>query len=46
MLGYIISTKGYYYFKIIEERNDYFIGYSIKDKKIYIFEKKYFIEEL
>ena len=46
MLGYILSTKGYYYVKIIEERNDYFIGYSIKDKKKYIFKKEYFIEEL
>lgn len=46
MLGYIITSKSYYYVKIIEERNDYFIGYSIKDKKKYIFKKEYFIEEL
>lgn len=46
MFGYIISRKGYYYFKILEERNDYFIGYSIKNKKKYIFKKEYFIEEL
>jgi len=46
MLGYIITSKGYYYVKIIEEGNNYFIGYSIKNKKKYIFKKEYFIEEL
>jgi hypothetical protein len=46
MLGYIITSKGYYYVKIIEEINDYFIGCSIKNKKKYIFKKEYFIEEL
>lgn len=46
MVGYIFTTKGHYYVTILEERNNYFIGYSIKDKKKYIFEKKYFIEEL
>ena len=46
MLGYIFSTKGYYYVKIIEEKNNYFIGYSIKNKKKYIFKKRNFIEEL
>jgi len=45
MFGYISSAKGYYYVKIIEEKNDYFIGYSKNDKKIYIFKKEYFIEE-
>jgi|SaaInlStandDraft_5_1057022.scaffolds.fasta_scaffold01202_13 hypothetical protein len=37
--NYIFSTKCYYYFKIIKERNDYFIGYSIKNKKKYILKK-------
>jgi len=46
MFGYIFTPKGYYYIKIIDEKNDYFIGYSIKDKKKYIFKKEYFIEEL
>ena len=46
MLGYIFTPKGYYYIKIIDEKNNYFIGYSIKNKKKYIFKKKYFIEEL
>ena len=46
MFGYIFSTKGYYYVKILEEKNNYFIGYSIKNKKKYIFKKENFIEEL
>ena len=46
MFGYIFSTKGYYYVKILEEKNNYFIGYSIKNKKKNIFKKEYFIEEL
>ena len=46
MVGYFFSSKGHYYVKILEERNDYFIGYSINNKKKYIFKKEYFIEEL